>query len=101
MVDSQKVLDMAVKMNTDNKERLGRVHTESAQRASFAAIHALSEVRMGAESAQSHMALKPLLTSMMADGNTQQAVALLCQAAGASAVRMSRVYYCGFPWLFF
>ena len=69
-LDSQKALGMMMKLTEGHQERIGRMHTESAQRASLAAIHALTEVRMGAESAQSHMTLQPLLASTMAQGNT-------------------------------
>ena len=81
-----------MKLSESHQQRIGQMHTESAERASLAAIHALTEVRMGAESAQSHMALQPvLLASTMAHGNTQQAAALMYQTqAAASAMRMAR-----------
>jgi len=88
-LDSQKVLDMVMKLSENHQERIDRMHKESAHRASLAAIHALTEVRMGAESAQSHMALQPLLASTMAQGNTQQAAALMYQQQAASAMRMA------------
>ena len=88
-LDSDNLLKMVMKMSADHAEQLNKVHTESSQRASLAAFHALSEVRSTAESAQTHMTMQPVLQSTMALGHTQQAAALLYQQAGAGALRMA------------
>ena len=83
------MLKIVIKMSADHADRLDRVRTQSSQRASLAAFHALSEVRMGAESAQTHMAMQPVLSSTMASGNTQQAAVLLYHQADVGAMSMA------------
>jgi hypothetical protein len=86
MID-RSVLEMIMTQQREANERMDKIQNENAARTAMAAFHAVSEMRQGAESAQSHMSMQPIMMAAMSAGNTANAAALAYQMNGASAMR--------------
>ena len=69
-------------------DRIGKIQADNdAPRTAMASFHAIGELRQGAESAQSHMAMQPIMVAAMRGGQTVATAALACQMNGAAAMR--------------
>ena len=81
------VLDLILSHQREANDRLDKIHADSASRTAMASFRAIGELRQGAESPQSHMAMQPIMMSAMRGGQAAAAAALAYQMTGAASMR--------------